>query len=91
MQTWAIAATSGGFFKCRGVRPPIPRQQIVDPVSGMFGNARQNIGEPGLRIDIVQFGGLCRPPNYAERFWSNRSFGHSLRAVDGTAPQLHSA
>jgi hypothetical protein len=67
MQTRVMAATSGGFFKCRSVRPPIPRQQIVDPVSGMFGNVRQNIGEPDLRIDIVQFGGDdqavhdCRP------------------------------
>jgi hypothetical protein len=57
----------------------------------MIGDAAQHVGEPGLRIDIVELGGLCRPPNYAERFWSNWSFGHSLRPVDGTAPQFHSA
>jgi hypothetical protein len=35
----------------------------------MLGNARQNVGEPGLRIDVVQLGCLCRPANYAEWFW----------------------
>jgi hypothetical protein len=32
----------------------------------MIGNARQHVREPGAWIDIVEFGGLCRPPNYAE-------------------------
>jgi hypothetical protein len=27
----------------------------------------QYVGEPSLRVDIVELGGLCRPPNYAER------------------------
>jgi hypothetical protein len=35
----------------------------------MIGDARQHVGQPGLRIDVVELGGLCRPPNYAERFW----------------------
>src|SRR5947209_6076959 len=33
----------------------------------MFGDARQDVGEPSLRIDVVHLGGLCRPPNYAEQ------------------------
>jgi hypothetical protein len=33
----------------------------------MFGDPGQDIGQPGLRVDVVQFRGLCRPPNYAER------------------------
>ena len=28
----------------------------------------EHVGEVGLRIDAMQFAGLCRPPNYAERF-----------------------
>ena len=32
----------------------------------MLGDARENVGEPGLRIDVIHLGGLCRPPNYAE-------------------------
>ena len=31
------------------------------------GDAAEHVGEPGLRIDVVELGGLCRPPNYAER------------------------
>jgi hypothetical protein len=29
-------------------------------------DAREHVGDPGLRIDVVELGGLCRPPNYAE-------------------------
>jgi hypothetical protein len=48
------------------LRSPIPGQQVGDPFGGMIGQSRQNIGEPGLRVDVVELGGLCRPPNYAE-------------------------
>jgi hypothetical protein len=34
----------------------------------MILQACKEIGEPGLRVDVVELGGLCRPPNYAERF-----------------------
>ena len=37
--------------------PPVPRQQIVEPVRGMLGDPSQDVGEPGLRIDVVHFGG----------------------------------
>jgi hypothetical protein len=33
----------------------------------MLGDPGQDVGQPSLRIDIVQFGSLCRSPNYAER------------------------
>jgi hypothetical protein len=33
----------------------------------MIGDARQHVGEPRLRIDVVHLRGLCRPRNYAER------------------------
>ena len=36
---------------------PIPRQQFVEFLDGMFGNAGQDVGEPGLRIDVVHLGG----------------------------------
>jgi len=49
---------------CR--REPVPRQQLVEPAGGVIGNAAQHVGEPGLRIDIVELGGLCRIPNYAD-------------------------
>jgi hypothetical protein len=48
-------------------RAPVPGQQIADPLGGIIGQARQHVVEPGLRIDIVELGGLCRLPNYAER------------------------
>jgi hypothetical protein len=36
-------------------------------ISRMILQAREDIGEPGLRVNVVEFGGLCRSPNYAER------------------------
>jgi len=33
----------------------------------MPGDAAQDVGEPGAGIDVVEFGGLCRAPDYAER------------------------
>ena len=39
-------------------RFPVPRKQRVDPFRGMIGQSGQNIGEPCLRIDVVELGGL---------------------------------
>jgi hypothetical protein len=33
---------------------PIPWQQFVEPLDGMLGDARENVGEPGLRISAKQ-------------------------------------
>ena len=48
---------------------PIPRQQFVEFLGRMLGDAPRDVSEPGLRINIVRLGRLCRPPNYAERVW----------------------
>lgn len=47
---------------------PVPRQQVADPFRRIIQHACQDIGEPGLRIDVVEFGsgnerveGSCPP------------------------------
>jgi len=37
---------------------PIPGQQLVEFRGGMIGDAAEHVGEPSLRIDAVQLGGL---------------------------------
>lgn len=37
-------------------RPPIPRQEFVEPVNRVPGNAGEHVGEIGLRVHIVHFG-----------------------------------
>ena len=37
---------------------PVPGQQFGDPLGRIIGHSRENISEPGLRIDIVELGGL---------------------------------
>jgi hypothetical protein len=32
---------------------PCPWEQLVDPVSRMRGDPGENVGEPGLRVDVV--------------------------------------
>ena len=39
------------------LRTPIPRQQVVDALGRVIRQAGQDVGEPPLRIDIVEFGG----------------------------------
>ncbi len=58
---------------------PLPR--------GMLGDPGQHVGEPGLRIDAVHLGGLCRGPNYAERSWAKLP----VQGVERTLPHFHSA
>src|ERR1035437_6114290 len=49
----------------------IPRQQFVEFLDGMFGDAGQDVGEPGLRVDVVHLGPfmpkaeLCRAAVYS--------------------------
>jgi hypothetical protein len=38
-------------------RSPVPRQQFIEPMRGMGGDAREDVGEPRLRIDAVHLGG----------------------------------
>jgi len=44
----------------------VPRQQLVDAVDGMVGNAGEDFTQVGLRIEPVELGRLRRAPNYAE-------------------------
>jgi hypothetical protein len=37
---------------------PIPGQQLVNPFGRMILQAREDVGEPGLRVDVVEFDGL---------------------------------
>ena len=37
---------------------PIPGQQVGDLLGGMIGQSGQDIGEPGLRVDVVELGGF---------------------------------
>jgi hypothetical protein len=64
---------------------------LVELLHGMLGDAGQNVGEPGLWINVVHLGRLCRPPNYAERFWKQLVVCVHLRLVERASPQFHSA
>jgi hypothetical protein len=44
-----------------------PWQQLVDAIDRMLGDASDDVAQVGLGIKAVQFSGLCRVPNYAER------------------------
>ena len=46
---------------------PVPRQEFVQTLDGMVRDAGEHISEPGPGIDVIQFRGLCRLRNYAER------------------------
>ena len=35
---------------------PVPRQQLVEPMGRMPGDAGEHVGEPGLRVDVVHLG-----------------------------------
>ena len=73
------------------VRLPIPWKQVGDFVGGVILKPGQHVSEPGLRIDVVHLAGLCRPPNYAERFWKQAAVCARLRPIERTSPQFHSA
>jgi hypothetical protein len=46
-----------------------PRHPLGDLVDGMIvGKLGPDVLEAGLRIHTIQLGGLCRAPDYAERF-----------------------
>ena len=37
---------------------PIPGHEVRDPLGGMIGQSSEDIGEPGLRVDVVELGGF---------------------------------
>src|SRR5258705_3394826 len=36
---------------------PVPGQKLIQPVDGVVVDAHKHVGEPGLRIDVVELGG----------------------------------
>lgn len=42
----------------RALALPVPGQEFIDAPGGMVVQAREDVDEPGLRVDIVEFGGL---------------------------------
>ena len=36
---------------------PVPGQKLIQPVDGVIVDAHKHVGEPGLRIDVVELGG----------------------------------
>ena len=50
-----IGVTSGRLPGALSKQLPIPRQEFVEPVGRVLGDAGQNVGQPGLRIDVVHF------------------------------------
>lgn len=38
----------------------------MKPVLRRIADASEDVGQPCLRIDVVELRRLCRPPNYAE-------------------------
>jgi hypothetical protein len=39
-------------------RCPVPREEVVEAPGWVIGQAGEDVGEPGLRIDAVQLRGL---------------------------------
>ena len=59
---------------------PVPGQELVDSSNyRMIGQPCENVGELGVRIDVVELGSLCRPANYAERFRDDASLSGCRR------------
>jgi hypothetical protein len=38
-------------------RLPMPGEELVDPGGRVIGDVAQHVGEPGLRVDVVELGG----------------------------------
>jgi hypothetical protein len=44
----------------------VPGQELCDAVYRMIGDAIEHSVQVRFRIEAIQFGGLCRIPDYAE-------------------------
>jgi hypothetical protein len=44
----------------------MPREKLINPPDWMIWESGEHVGEPGAWINIIELGGLYRPPNYAE-------------------------
>lgn len=38
------------------LEPPVPGEQLAEAALRRVGDAREDVGEPGLRVDIVELG-----------------------------------
>ncbi len=47
---------SGRYFTPLHRDGPIPWQEFVEPVDGVIVDASQHVGEPSLRIDVIELG-----------------------------------
>ncbi len=75
--TAVIAATSGSLVDLdgSGAEPaPVPGQQLVEAPRGMAGNAGEHVGEPSLRVHLVELGG------HDQRRHDRGPLGASLRS-----------
>lgn len=41
---------------------PVPGQQLIELAHGLTGDASEHVGQPGLRIDVVELGGRLSAP-----------------------------
>ena len=69
-----------------GLSGPVPWKQVGELRLRDVGDAGEDVGEPGLRIDFVEFRGLCRPPNYAERSGRKPSLARTCGPSSGHRP-----
>jgi len=57
-------AGAGSMRRDRALlRDPVPGEVFVEPALRRLGDAAEHIGEPGLRIDIVELGGADQRVN----------------------------
>ena len=59
-------------------RLPVPGKEFVEPGGGLAGDAGEHVGEPGLRIDVVELDGGDQGADYRS----------ALAAAVGTGEQL---
>src|SRR5262249_60893487 len=52
--SWHVARVWSGGKPARST--PLPGQKLADPPSGVIRQAGEHVGEPSLRIDIVELG-----------------------------------
>jgi hypothetical protein len=81
--------SGGGAFFLKQL--PVPGQQLDEALCGMILKTREHVCQPGERIDVVELGGLCRPPDYAERVREEPVVGAHLRPLERVRPLSHSA
>ena len=57
----------------------MPRQELIDPVDLVIGDAVEHIGQPGLRVDTVKLGGFDQGVGYGGGFAA--AFGSDEQVV----------